>query len=331
MKINILKISAICASLFVASSVNAQIVGFEVTDISGNPTSDITLIENTSQQVYGVRVRSPYGKSLTSMSGKINVTNAGGRAYGISSDGTSQVTISNDIYVESGTTDVFVLEHFDRITLQGDITLTAYAPNGNSNVISSGLTYLYGSGGTHTMIGDIQAGTALHFFSGNYIWDHYTKDSIMFVSANIARIESGVRIEFMKAVSIHSSSLTLRGQLSFHTSDTSGFLLRTPILDITSTARFTVILDDGFEAFENDQMSIWSGSSIATGGFDASNVSIVLSSTGENLTYGDDFIVSSTGVVTFLTDIGVVIPEPSTYAAIFGLLALGLAIYRRRK
>jgi len=57
-------------------------------------------------------------------------------------------------------------------------------------------------------------------------------------------------------------------------------------------------------------------------------------------TLGYDIATSSDGYTWIVTDLGsgmyrfndfVVIPEPSTYAVIFGVVALGLAIYRRKK
>jgi len=76
-----------------------------------------------------------------------------------------------------------------------------------------------------------------------------------------------------------------------------------------------------------------------TFGFHMDNVIVISSATEGNINY---IVNDSNGTYTWdVRDSGggnfdvynftLVIPEPSTYAMIFGLLALGLAIYRRRK
>jgi len=333
MKTKILKLSAICASLLAMSSINAQTVGFELTPTSGNPTSDIIMSINSSSPVMGVRSTSPSVGNNT-IPVKIDVTNTGGLAYGIYKTSTmDNLIISNDIYANASGTAYAVYNSGGYTVMQGNITISAKG-TASAYAFSGSSLSLQGTGGTHTIIGGVYS-VGMNINTGTYIWDSYDSDILWYIGSSDLIIHSSVTIEFMKALriaNISSPAIRFLGNMSFHTSDISESVLSVNSMHIHSSARFTVILDDGFEAFENDEMSIWSGSSIASGAFDSSNVSIVLSSTGESLTYGDDFTVSATGVVTFLTDVSVVaIPEPSTYAMIFGVLALGLAIYRRRK
>jgi len=330
MKTNILKITALCASIALASSANAQIVGFEMTSTSGSPTSDIIMSGDNFSPIMGVRSTDAIGNNILSV--KIDVTNTGGYAYGIYKTSSDNLIISNDIYANANGNAYAVYNSSGNTVLQGDITISAKSNTGAYAFSGSPLS-LHSSGGTHKIFGGVYSG-GMTINSGTYIWDSYGSDILWYIGSSDLIIHSSVTIEFMKALritSVSSPAIRFLGNMSFHVSDLSESLISANSINIHSSARFTLILDDGFEAFENDQMSIWSGSSIATGGFDASNVSIVLSSTGESLTYGDDFTVSTIGIVTFLTDVSVAIPEPSTYAMIFGALALGLAVYRRRK
>jgi|GEM_PF-6831995 len=328
MKINILKITALCASIALASSANAQTIGFQVTPTSGNPTSDIIMTVNDASGLYAVN-----GSPLSALSVKINAINTGGFVYGINAAGNLNPVISNDIYVETtrNGSSASAIYNTNNITLQGDITLSAKTATGSGTVFNNSTVNVYSNGGTHTLFGGVLA-VDFNMNSGKYIWDSYSND-INFSLGNGGIISAGVSIEFMKRLRVSNGTLQTSGHLTFHASEISSqSLFHASTLTIDSSSRFTVILDEGFEAFENDELIIWSGSSITLGGFfDASNVSIVLSSTGERLSYYSDFMLSPTGVVTFLKDVSVAIPEPSTYAMIFGVLALGLAIYRRRK
>jgi len=329
MKINILKITALCASIALASSANAQTIGFQVTPTSGNPTSDIIMTVNDASGFRAVD-----GSPLSALSVKINAINTGGSAYGIYAAGSLNPVISNDIYVETtrAGSNAVAIQNTNYFTLQGDITLSAKTATGSATVFNNSTVNVYSNGGTHTLFGGVLA-VDFNMGSGKYIWDSYSND-INLNLGNGAIINAD--IEFMKRLRVSSGTLQTNGHLTFHASEISSqslFHASTLIFSGNTSTQFTVILDEGFEAFENDELIIWSGTSMSMGFFDHSNVSIVLSSTGEELSYGTgrDFIVSNIGVVTFLKDISVAIPEPSTYAMIFGVLALGLAIYRRRK
>jgi len=332
MKTNILKISALCASLSIlASSANAQIVGFNVTDTNPTPTSNISMVENSSSAVYGVRAQNPYASYLTSVSVKVDVTNTGtGTVYGVgnvgSGAGASAITISNDIYVSTNGTSATAITGIGAITLQGDITISAKSSNAMYSMSMQELR-LYSNGGIHTLFGGLSISNGV-IYSGKYIWDSYGSFIYFNMNSGIS-ISAGVEIEFMKSLTTNAA-LNVYGSLSFHVGDIfSDIMTMTSsyAMTIGSSAQFTLILDYGFEALTDDSLTLVNGT--ITGSFDSDNVSIMNSITGEYLNYGTDFTVSGREV-TFLRDI-TVIPEPSTYAAIIGVLAFGLAIYRRRK
>jgi len=328
MKTNILKITALCASIALASSANAQTIGFQASETIGNPTSDIIMTVNDASGLHGISGNSEF----TALSVKIDVTNTGGNAFGIAAMGSINPIISNDVYAETTRdgSNAIAIANVTNVTLQGGITLSAKATTGNAYAFSNVAVNLHSNGGTHTLIGGVSAAD-FRIHSGKYIWGSHS-DYVNFNFGTGGRIDAGVEIEFMNKLVVSNGTFQTYGHLYFHASDISQILFQTKSLAIGSSAKFTIILDEGFEAFEDDEMSIRSGGPITLGFFDVTNLSIVLSSTGESLSYGEDFIVSMGGVITFLTDVSVVaIPEPSTYAMIFGALALGLAVYRRRK
>ncbi len=110
--------------------------------------------------------------------------------------------------------------------------------------------------------------------------------------------------------------------------------------DLANVNNFTITLDlenfsvDGdFEAGETYVVALIRLTE-ALEPFDVSNISIANSDKmGEtwSLAEGENFFWEDNTLFLKVTSFGSSIPEPSTYAAIFGALALAFAVYRRRK
>lgn len=228
--------------------------------------------------------------------------------------------------------------------------LTANAVNKNAVAIYADDTLQIDGSGINYIEGAVVSSSArsIRFNSGKYVFNTFANPFGVSNSGFAGRqgsnggsiiIGSGVEAEFMGVHAIagmgstistvfeSGSSIVLRA----NSSKEYGFIYMMDggNLTIENDVVLTVFLEDGFTAKSSDEMLFAQGDlSTIVGSF--SDIVLI---DGEGNTYSSryDFKIAIGGThIKFERDINV-IPEPSTYAAIFGALVLALAVYRRRK
>jgi autotransporter-associated beta strand protein len=236
------------------------------------------------------------GQTLTLSSFKnSNTSNTGSTANGANLGGTGNLTVTNVIADSTqALKTAFTITKFGT----GTLTLNAVNTYTGATTINAG-TLALGSSGS------ISNSSAITVAAGA-TFDTSAKSTYAFNTANATTVGIGAT----SAGLINSAAVT--------------FSSASLVLDFGSTstllASYTILTKTGFTG---DFASVTAtGTSISGSFVNAGSGNWTLNSGGYNLTFSE-----SLGTITAVSSV----PEPSSYAAIFGSLALGGATLRRRR
>ena len=208
-------------------------------------------------------------------------------------------TVNGNIYGGGGRADTVVKGN-------SNITLIGSSANINGTIYGGGK-----DGGVVNGDRILNIGTAENSFVGN--------SALNIADFDILNVGKSSEVKFANAISLDIFQVATDAKVS--------------LADGTDFSKLVLTFDSDFAQGDTGSVDLES--------IFGSSVSIVLSAlqseTGATLTVkdgsGQEWSLASESISgnTISYEIGSAIPEPATYAAIFGALAMGLALYRRRK
>jgi len=272
--------------------------------------------------------------SATMLSGTARIT---------SSTPTSLVSNISIALMTGGTSSVLYIDSFT-VTTNANFSIsdTGYLEMTNSFWTSTSQTFTLGNSSSALFRNSqLQLNGITAAAAGNVVLDATTINTTRISQGYYAQMDykNSSHIYFDPVDSLYTGNI--HGTMTFY----EGTLNSTDFLNFTYMSTIEFVLSSAETKIsaktidlQGGKLSLIEGSETFVGGevFDIFEVttitgsfaSITTSTLAEGLSW-DLSRLYSDGIVSIAGS--TVIPEPSTYAAIFGTLALGLAIYRRRK
>ena len=283
-----------------AGGAHSSVLGKVEINISGNANikNDVYAGARHETSTVNAFVRST---SVNVSGGTINGNVFGGGTY----DGVSTTVNGNtSVVISGGTIEGGVYGAGNQDIINGSTSITLEGSNVNIKGVVSGL----GKNGTSTVAGNkiLNIGSEESGFTSDVAIDNG--------QFNVISITEDSKVAFKNAIEVDSLTIGNGADITF--AETGN-----------SIGELSVVFSD--QDFEANTGSI----DLATVLGDSTSIVLASLKEGANVVLvdsdGTKFATTSTGETTF--DIGATIPEPSTYAMIFGALALGFVAYRRRK